>query len=300
MLDSTIIFWYTDHGGPLPRHKRTIYDTGIRAPMIIRFPEKQLAGKVDSQLLSFIDLKPTVLSLAGIPPPDYVDGQAWLGPYAADSARQYIHAAADRFDDFHDRIRAVRDHRYKYMRNYFPEKSYYLPVSYRENIPIMQELLRLKAEGQLNEVQSLWFREKKDPEELFDTYADPYEFKNLAGNPRYKDKLQELSTEMDRWIDATQDKGRMTEEAYIQSIWPDGEQPRTAAPDIQQTEQGLQLTTRTEGASIGYQWLAAGEKRPEHWRIYEEPLVVQSGKTLVVRAHRIGYLPSEVVELDFE
>ncbi|MCB9351152.1 MAG: sulfatase-like hydrolase/transferase [Lewinellaceae bacterium] len=98
-LEKTIVFWYTDHGGPLPRQKRTIYDSGIHVPMIIRFPNRQLAGKVDSQLLSFIDLKPTVLSLAGIEPPSYVDGKAWMGEFADTKERDYIFAAADRFDN---------------------------------------------------------------------------------------------------------------------------------------------------------------------------------------------------------
>ncbi|MDX1406916.1 MAG: sulfatase, partial [Saprospiraceae bacterium] len=116
LMDSTIIFWYTDHGGPLPRQKRTIYDSGLHVPMIIRFPNQQFAGSTDSALHSFIDLKPTVLSLLGIQPPDYVDGKAWMGQYASADRHRYIFAAADRFDHQTDRIRAVRDRRFKLVR----------------------------------------------------------------------------------------------------------------------------------------------------------------------------------------
>jgi len=82
LLDSTIVFWYTDHGGPLPRQKRLLYDSGLRLPLIIRFPNEWRAGEVDDRLISFVDFKPTILSLAGVEPPAYVDGQAFEGRYA--------------------------------------------------------------------------------------------------------------------------------------------------------------------------------------------------------------------------
>ena len=173
LLESTIIFFYGDHGGPLPRQKRLIYDSGLNTPMIIRFPNQQRAGTIDAQLVSFIDFAPTIFSLAGIKPPVYLQGQAFLGDYSSDKQRAYIHAAADRFDGFTDAIRAVRDQRFKYIRNYRPQQGYYLPVEYRERIPITQELLRLKEEGALNEFQAQWFRETKDDEELFDCEKDP-------------------------------------------------------------------------------------------------------------------------------
>ena len=126
LLENTIIFFYGDHGGPLPREKRLIYDSGLNTPMIIRFPDKKRAGTRDDQLTSFVDLAPTLLSLAGIQLPDYMPGLAFLGEHRAAEKRTYIHAAADRFDGFTDAIRAVRDKRFKYIRNYRPEQGYYL------------------------------------------------------------------------------------------------------------------------------------------------------------------------------
>ncbi|MCB0688969.1 MAG: sulfatase, partial [Saprospiraceae bacterium] len=137
LLENTIIFFYADHGGPLPHQKRLIYDSGLNAPMIIRFPNMTNAGKKDDQLISFIDFAPTVFSLVGIKPPAYLQGQAFLGPYQSEVPRTYIHAAADRFDGFTDAIRAVRDKQFKYIRNYRPEQAYYLPITYREQIPTM-------------------------------------------------------------------------------------------------------------------------------------------------------------------
>ena len=298
LLDSTIIFFYGDHGGPLPRQKRLIYDSGLRSPMIIRFPDQRSAGTVDSQLVSFIDFAPTVFSLTGIKPPEHLDGQAFLGQFQAPEKRQYIHAAADRFDGFTDAIRAVRDQRFKYIRNYRPEQGYYLPVEYREQIPTMQELLRLKEEGKLNEYQAQWFRESKPREELFDCENDPHELHNLAEDPQYADKLAELSTEMDRWLEAIGDQPNLPESELIQQLWAGKEQkPVTANPEWTNSEAGIAISCPTEGASIGYK-IVKNEVEPKSWSVYTEPIKVATGSYIKVQAHRIGFEPSETLEIE--
>ena len=158
MLENTIIVWYTDHGGPLPRQKRLLYDSGIKVPMIIRFPDKFRAGELDDRLISFVDFAPTLLSMANIQPEAYHQGKPFEGKFKSKSERLYIHAAADRFDEHYDMIRAVRDKRFKYLKNFNPDKPYYLPLQYRENMATMQELLRLDSVGQLNDNQAQWFR----------------------------------------------------------------------------------------------------------------------------------------------
>lgn len=292
LLDSTIIFWYTDHGGPLPRQKRLLYDSGLRVPMIVRFPNKQWANTVDSQMLSFIDLKPTMLSLTGQEPPGYLDGQAWLGAFASAQPRTFIHGAADRFDEVYDQVRAVRNNRFKYIRYYNLDQPYYLPVSYREQMPIMQELLRMHQAGKLNEIQAQWFRPTKVPEELFDTQSDPHELNNLANNPEYQSQLLTLRTEMDRWLSAFEDRGAIPEPEYIEQIWPGGKQPASQTPEFKLIDNHLVLNTSTEGAAIGYQWLNPGEEPSETWTIFQDPIKAKPGKVLIARAHRIGYLPS--------
>lgn len=294
-LENTIVFWYTDHGGPLPRQKRTVYDSGLRVPLIVRFPQKQLAGMVDSQLLSFIDLKPTVLSLAGMRPPIYVDGQAWMGDYPVKEKRKYIHAAADRFDFLTDRIRAVRNNRYKYIRNYILDQPIYLDVAYRKNQPIMQELLRLREENSLDSIQRLWFAPEKQPEELYDTYNDPHEINNLSRNPEMQAILAELSNEMDTWINRTNDFGLIPEKEYLQKIWPDGVQPQTEKPTIIEEDNYLTCTSPTEGASLGYQWVEKEGKPLNSWMIYDSKMEMVSGKSLYLQAHRLGFRPSEIV-----
>ncbi|APY11600.1 sulfatase [Seonamhaeicola sp. S2-3] len=297
LLENTIIFFYGDHGGPLPREKRLIYDSGLNTPMIIRFPKKMHAGTKDNQLISFVDFAPTLLSLIGEEPKPYMQGQAFLGKYKA-KERQYIHAAADRFDGFTDAIRAVRDSQYKYIRNYRPEQGYYLPVAYREKIPAMQELLRLKEEGKLNDIQMQWFREKKPVEELFDCKNDPYELNNLAEDPNYKEKLDELSSEMDRWLTEIGDTPNLDEGKLVKRLWGGNDsQPKTSEPTITVNNGKLKISCETTGASIGYKVIKDG-KTPQSWAIYQNPIELPKGTKLMVQAHRIGFKPSKTVEFN--
>jgi arylsulfatase A-like enzyme len=299
LLENTIIFFYGDHGGPLPREKRLIYDSGLNTPMIIRFPNKMNAGSKDEQLTSFIDFAPTLLSLTGINPPEYMQGQAFLGEHKVKKERKYIHAAADRFDGFTDVIRAVRDQRFKYIRNYRPDQGYYLPVEYRERIPTMQELLRLRDEGKLNDIQMQWFRENKPEEELFDCSVDPYELNNLADDPQYKEKMVELSAEMDRWLEETGDRPNLPEKELVAGLWNGLEtKPVTSNPNISNIAGKVVLDCTTEGASIGYKIIDKRGGTPGAWTVYQKPFEIPQGANVMVQAYRIGFEPSEVVEVD--
>jgi len=297
LLDSTIIFWYSDHGGPLPRQKRLLYDSGMHLPLIIRFPDKFRAGQTDEQLISFVDFKSTILSLAGIEPPNYVDGRAFLGGYANTPSRQYVHGAADRFDSEYDMIRAVRDERFKYLRNFNPEKPYYLPLAYREQMPVMQEMLRMRDAGELNEIQAQWFRTSKAEEELFDVENDPDELSNIATDPDYAEKLVELRQEMNNWMSSIDDKGLMSEPELIETMWPGGIQPVTASPVAASRDGLITLHSETEGASIGYQLLSPGEQEGANWQIYLNPVPIDDGQGMLAIAHRIGFKPSDTVSL---
>lgn len=317
ILEDTIVMFYSDHGGPLPRQKRQLYDSGLHVPLAIRFPDRQLAGLTDEQLISFIDLAPTVFSLTGAPLPDYLDGRVFLGNQRAAMPRQFIHAAADRFDAEYDTKRAVRDHRFKYIRNLQPDLGYYLPVSYREQMATMQELLRLRDAGELDEFQSQWFRTSKPEEELFDTETDPHELFNLAEDPAYTERLIKMRTELNRWMMDTSDPGAMDEMDFVASLWPNHIQPQSSAVSLEMlsgeanisnandslryvitmetdsTE--LRLFTTTEGASIGYQILEPGAMETDHWLLYTSPIVLPSDQILKALAHRIGYAPSRIV-----
>ena len=295
LLENTVIFWYADHGGPLPRQKRLLYDSGMRLPMVIRYPNKKDAGKVDDRLISFVDFKPTLLSLAGISPPGNLDGRAFAGEFEAKDKRKYVHGAADRFDERYDMIRAVRDERFKYLKNFRTDQGYYLPVAYREQMPIMQELLRMRDSGELDKNQAQWFRDKKEPEELFDTWNDPFELNNLANNTEFKEKLEELRAECQRWMKEIDDKGLMSEKEYVASIWPSGIQPKTKDPVVEKSNGKLVINSETDGASIGYQILDAQEEIGKEWAVYSKPFTIKPNEHIVTVAHRIGYQPSDQV-----
>jgi len=299
LLDSTIVIWYSDHGGPLPRQKRALFDSGVKVPMIIRFPAKENAGMRDSRMISFIDLGPTVLSLAGVPVPDIMDGTAFLGEHMRTEEPDYVFGAADRFDELTDRIRFARDDRYKYIRNYMTDRPLYMDLGYRKQMPIMQELLRLRDEDALTDEQARWFRPGKPDEELYDVENDPHELNNLAGDPAFADKLTELSEAMDTWLTGFDDTGLIAETELIERIWLDGDQPVTENPEISRSSsETYTLSCATEGAAIAYKLVSPDDNEDEiGWEIYTEPLHVEEGMKLKAVAHRIGFLRSEVVDI---
>ncbi|WP_242618602.1 sulfatase-like hydrolase/transferase [Alteromonas sp. KUL49] len=294
LYDSTIVVFYSDHGGPLPRQKRLIYDSGLQVPFIIRFPNARRGGSTDDQLISFVDFAPTTLGMAGIDAPPHMHGQDFL---AIDTEkREYIHAAADRFDGFTDVIRAVKNERFKYIRNYRPEQGYYLPVVYRERIPTMQALLRLRDSNGLTPEQAQWFRTSKPVEELFDTHNDPHELVNLAGEERYQDELRQLRLEMDRWLADIGDVPNTAEVDLINALWGgQPEKPTTATPEFSTMNNKFVLSSDTEGAVISYQ-LSSDDSA--QWHLYTGPFLVPSKTSVTAVAHRLGFneSPSVVVK----
>lgn len=298
LLDSTIVVWYTDHGGPLPRQKRLLYDSGVKVPMIIRFPEAMHKGQRDSRFVSFIDLAPTTLSLAGVAIPAHIQGTAFLGNAIRKEEPSYVFGAADRFDEFTDRIRSVRDTQYKYIKNYEPEKALYADLAYRKQMPIMQELLRLNEAGALNEAQSAWFATPKPNEELYDLSKDPYELHNLANNEAYATKLKELREACDQWVERINDTGLQPEQDLIEASWPNKTQPRTDAPSFMYSDGKLAISSDTEGASIGYR-LVQKDTLASNWQVYTTPIKVPANCTIEAVAHRIGYKRSfsETIEI---
>lgn len=300
LLDSTIVVFYGDQGGPLPRQKRTIYDSGIKVPMIIRYPGRIGAGTYDDQMISFVDFAPTTFSITGIKIPGYMQGQAFLGREKTKHHRKYIFAAEDRIDHHADMIRAVRDRQFKYLRNFYPERPYYFPVKAREQLAAMQELLRLHAKDSLDEFQSLWFRQSKPEEELFDTEKDPDELNNIASDPSYIDKLTELRQECEQWMNAIHDMGKIPEPEIIEKFWPGGIQPVTKKPAYRVKGEKLFLESETTGADIGYQIIQIGEIPGNNWKVYTGPIEFKENTMVIAVAHRLGYKPSEWLKIAFD
>ncbi len=293
LLEETIIIFYSDNGGPLPRGKRELYDSGLQVPMIIRFPGKKYAGTAVDDLISFVDIPPTVLSLAGIEPPAHLHGRSFWGTFKGEP-RDYIFAARDRMDSEYDVRRAVRDKRFKYIRNYRPDIGCYQDIEFRKNLASMRELLRLRDAGQLNQAQMYWFRKRKAPEELYDLTEDPHELNNLADDPAYREDLIRLRSALDRWLDEVGDQPLRSEKELVWSMWPGGVQPVTEPPKIFKQGNSIHLTCATAGASIAYQINGKGYTK-DHWFLYSKPFEAKRGDEVSARAIRIGYQQSEIV-----
>jgi N-sulfoglucosamine sulfohydrolase len=218
LYNNSIIFFYSDHGDGLPFVKREITKRGLHIPLIVKFPSQQNAGTYNNQLISAIDFAPTVLSLAGVNIPAYVQGQAFLGNQQLKPQHKYIFAARDRMDGEVDRVRSIFDGRYQYIRNYMPQKTYYQNIVYRLQIPMMKKMMELKDSGELNATQMKWFA-TKPVEELYDTEKDLYQFNNLAKNPAYKHKLVELKGVYDKWVAEVGDVHLLPELELRNKMW---------------------------------------------------------------------------------
>lgn len=292
VLDETIVVFTTDHGDGFPRGKRFIYDSGIHVPFIVRYPDGRSAGKRDDRLVSFVDLAAWFLDLTGTEVPPFVQGRNVFD----DDARQrrYVFAARDRLDEHPERSRAVRDERYKYIRNDVPDRPLIAPLYFRENLVSMQEIRRLEAEGALPERLSHYFATPRPPEELYDTEADPHELDNLAEDPAYRETLMRMRSALDDWLEETGEVGRDGERAMALSMWPDGEQPVTAAPSatLAETDAGrtVTLSSPTEGASIGYR--LSGD---DAWQLYTGAIDVPAGEKIEAKAIRYGYAESSSI-----
>lgn len=214
VASNTVVFLTGDHGRGLPRSKRWLYDSGIHVPLIVRWPGQLKPGSVREDLVCFLDLSVTALALAGAQMPKELQGQVILGPKSA-PPRKYIFAARDRMDEAHDRIRAVRSDRFKYIRNFHPEIPYAQRIEYGELMPTLQEWRRLNAEGGLTGPQRLFFAPIKPREELYDTETDPHEINNLAGRPEHLVALQEMRTALENWMAETRDLGAIPEMELI-------------------------------------------------------------------------------------
>ena len=210
LMDSTIVVFWSDHGGPLPRQKRELFDSGTKVPLIIRYPDGWNAGTREEQPVSMMDLGPTMMSILGIEIPEYMQAQPFLGKNATED-RQYVFLHRDRMDAQYDLVRGVRDERYKYFRNYYPDRPNIQEIRYRMQVPLMQEMARLHKSGSLQAEQEIWFNTSKPAEELYDTQSDPDEINNLAEDPNHRDKLLELRTAHLDWRKQTLDLGAIPE-----------------------------------------------------------------------------------------
>jgi uncharacterized sulfatase len=227
--DDTIIFYFSDHGSGMPRNKRFLYNSGLNVPLIVYFPEKwrHLAppdyrpGGKSSRLVSFVDLAPTMLSLAGIKPPAWMQGAAFAGIEPA-SEPAFSYGFRGRMDERYDMMRSVRDKRYLYIRNYMPHRIYGQHVDYMFETPTTRVWHELYRQGKLSAVQAR-FWQSKPAEELYDLESDPHQVENLADSPDHAASLDRMRSALHEWAGRIRDVGFLSE-------WEIHERVEDAAP----------------------------------------------------------------------
>ena len=217
LADNTVVIYFGDNGEAHVRGKQFLYEEGLHVPLIIRWPRGIPAparfkpGTVDDRLLMAIDLGPTMLALAGADVPPKMEGRPFLGDRAG-PPREYVFGARDRCDETVFRLRAVRDNRYRYIRNFTPDRPFLQANDYKErSYPVWNLLKDLNAQGKLTPPQAALCAPTMPEEELYDLEADPHEIRNLAKEPEHQATLKRLRGALEKWIEETGDQGKTLE-----------------------------------------------------------------------------------------
>jgi len=213
LADNTIVVFFGDNGQAHVRGKQFCYESGLHVPLLIRWPKNYAVpkhfqpGTVDDRLLAAIDLGPTLLDVAGLAQPPKMDGQIFLGNRAG-TPRDVVFGARDRCDETVLCFRTARDARYRYIRNYTPDRPFLQPNQYKaQEYPVWNLLPELYAAGKLTPEQAALCAPTMPAEELYDLESDPHEVRNLAGSSQHRETLQRLRAALDRWIHEMNDPG---------------------------------------------------------------------------------------------
>ena len=217
LAESTVVFYYADHGGALGGTKRFLTEAGLHVPLLVHVPEKfrhlvehDPVSTVDRPV-SFVDLTATLMQLAGIEKPAYMVGDSVLKKEGA----PYVFAYGGRMDERINLVRSVSDGRYRYTRNYMPHRPYGRRLEYLWRAPLMQSWVKEYEAGRLNAAQSAFF-ETRAAEELYDTQNDPHQLVNLAGQAEHASKQEELSGALTAWQVEQRDAGLVPEAMLIE------------------------------------------------------------------------------------
>ncbi len=223
LAENTIVMFFSDHGQAHVRGKQWVYDSGLRIPLIVRFPKAFVPAGIkpnthSQQIISAIDIPATTLDLAGVKIPSTMQGQPFVGPRK--KVRELAFSARDRADEAVEHIRSVRDKHFRYIRNYKPEVPFMQRNRYKEyEYPAVNEIKRLHADHELNSVQDYLMNPSKPVEELYEIANDPDEIHNLANDKKYEKVLVRFRKQLADWEEKTQDQGRVLEPEDIVKFW---------------------------------------------------------------------------------
>ncbi len=279
LYDNTIIFFFSDHGGPFPRYKRSIYETGIRVPMLAKWIDDTCRGN-SYQLISFVDFAPTVLDAANIARVFPFEGISFFKK----DKRKYVYAATDRFDEVNDRRRCIRGSRFKLIYNEDTTTPIYKPVSYRKKMKTMKVLDSLNQNQEINTYFSNWFYKNKNRFELYEVSEDYFEVNNLIHNPKYEQIYKTLQDYLFKWMKDS-DFGNMSESAMIDSMFTKSMSiPNLNMPKIIIHDLGYLIESNNLYTSVGWRY-----KNEKVWNIYTSNEVIKPKDDFEVLLFRPGY-----------
>lgn len=321
LAENTIVVFWSDHGKGMPRAKRWATEAGLREPLIIRWPDMIPAGTVREDLVHTMDLAPTMLRACGLPVPEYMHGVPLIEPDGSfkEGPNEYVYGARDRMDEAEDTSRTVRDQRFRYIRNFHPDRPPMLHTDYADRLPTWAEFRRIASEearqlacgeprSLFTELQRTLVAASKPLEELYDVLDDPHETRNLVADPAYAADLDRFRDALARWQGCFGDLGLVDEAEVIERWRPAGLPRRTAKPTVAQTPHGLEAECVTPGASIAWtsdppgpiqvrslmeRVAGSSEHDGRRWELYSGPIQIDDGDQLWFRAWRIGFQPSE-------
>ena len=213
--DHTLVIYLSDHGRGQIREKRWCYDAGIHMPLILRWPGTLPENHVDDQIVSWLDIAPTLLAAAGVPIPAPYQGRVFAGPDVTTPPRTCALAGRDRMDEAYDRIRVLRTRDFLYIRNFHPEIPYAQRIRYMERQRTTRIMRERWASDQLTPAQALWFATEKPTEELYHCPSDPHNVHNLANDPAHQDTLTACRNQLLQELAKTGDLGETPEPVLV-------------------------------------------------------------------------------------
>lgn len=278
LYENTVIFFFSDHGGPFPRYKRSIYDSGLKCPLIIKWTKTRNEPR-NNQMISFIDLAPTILELTKSETNYEMEGVSFYNQ----NNRDYIFAATDRFDEYTDKRRCVRNKEFKLIINCDTNSSIMKPVMYRQNMKTMRILDSLNDLKQNTISMERWYKKTKPKYELYDIANDPYELNNLYTNKDYDSIFYELKKKLDNWI-VKSDYGNIKENQILKEMWPNGEKPKLKDPSIIKKDNGINIISNNNNSSVGWR-----NNKTENWKIYSTDEIINPENSFEIIVFKPGY-----------
>lgn len=292
LVDNTLVVFWSASGRGLPGRAVWLGESTTRVPMIARWPSTIAAGGVRKDLVSVLDLPPTMLAVAGLRAPGSLSGRGLLGDSPGPEPA-YLFFHRDRVERNFDLQRGARDRRWKYVRNYQPSKPYaHHPWLSEAEGKVAENGANAAIDGAAKEGSAKEEAGLKPIEELYDCQKDPWEAENLAARPQYAERLARMRRATEQWQQEVEDRGMIPEAVLMHELRPGGKWQRTAAPSIRRSGEAVLIYCSTDGASIAYRTRSGGEWSP--WKLYVDAINLGEAEQLEAKAVRLGFRESKI------